>query len=79
MNKCTEIEFHQQHQQLKENGQSGLSGPFIDSAPAGNIFRGPFREFVWVIGQEPMLKKTWTPETGWQFFRKDPDQHPGLS
>ena len=59
------------HRFLRDNPQSGLSGPFIHSAPKGNMFRGPFRERAWMIGKQTVLKKAWTPESGWQFYRSD--------
>ena len=68
MIECTQQEFEQKLQQLQADKQSGLTGPFIHSAPKGNIFRGPFKERAWMIAKDVVLKKAWLPETGWKYF-----------
>lgn len=69
MDKCTQQEFEKRLDELRNDPQSGLTGPFIHSAPAGNMFRGPFRERAWMIGKKTVLMKVWTPETGWQYYQ----------
>lgn len=49
---------------------AGFSGPFIHSAPKGNMFSGPFKEEAWTIGTETVLQKSWLPADGWKFFGK---------
>ena len=68
MKKCTQMEFEKQLRILQEDTQSGLTGPFIHSAPKGNMHRGPFRDYAWMIGKEAVLRKAWTPEDEWMFF-----------
>lgn len=69
MKKCTEQYFEEQLKKLRNDPQSGLSGPFIHSAPAGNMFRGPFKEQAWMIGKKTVLMKAWAPESGWQYYQ----------
>ncbi len=71
MKKCTQQEFEQQLKQLRNDSQSGLTGPFIHSAPKGNMHRGPFKEYAWMVGKVTMLKKIWTSEAGWLFYCND--------
>ena len=70
MRPCTPEEFKTQLERLQNDPKSGLSGPFIHSAPAGNMFQGPFRMWAWQIGSETILKKTWSPETGEKYYTK---------
>ena len=70
MNEYTEANFKQALEELQKDPQSGLTGPFIHSAPKGNMHRGPFSDYAWMIGKETVLRKAWTPETGWRFFHK---------
>ena len=71
MIECTQQQFDEELSQFRDDPQSGLSGPFIHSAPAGNMFSGPFKEYAWMVGKDTVLKKIWTPESGWQFFMSD--------
>ena len=71
MKNCTQQEFEQQLKQLQDDKQSGLTGPFTHSAPAGNMVRGPFKEEAWMVGKETVLMRTWTEEDGWLFFCLD--------
>jgi hypothetical protein len=41
----------------QKNRPEGFSGPFIHSAPAGNMFRGPFEERAWMLGPKTVLIK----------------------
>lgn len=66
---CSEQLFYLLLEQFRNDAQSGLTGPFIHAAPAGNMFRGPFREQVWMVGKTVVLKRVWTPESGWHHFR----------
>ena len=68
MIECTRQEFEQQLTQLQDDHLSGLTGPFIHSAPAGNMFRGPFKEHTWMVGKDVVLRKTWSPEDGRKYF-----------
>ena len=68
MIKTTQEQFEHQLQQLQDDKQSGLSGPFIHSAPKGNLHRDPFREYAWLVKKEIVLQKTWNQKDGWEFF-----------
>ncbi len=76
MNECSRQEFEQNLKQLQDDKQSGLTGPFIHSAPKGNMFRGPFREHVWMVGKDTMLKKAWTAASGWTYFCTETGEEP---
>ena len=69
MKACSQPAFDAHLQALQNDPESRLTGPFIHSAPHGNMFRGPFREKAWMIGMETVLMTTWTPETGWHHYR----------
>ena len=71
MIKITNNEFGQQLKELQDDKQSGLTGPFIHSAPKGNMHQGPFKEQAWMVGPDTVLKKTWSPEAGWLFYCSD--------
>jgi hypothetical protein len=71
MKECTQQEFESKLSQLRDDPQNGLSGPLIDSAPVGNVFRSPFKEYAWTIGNKTVLQKTWTSKDGWRFYSSD--------
>ena len=71
MIECTQQHFEEVLSQLRADPGSGLSGPFIHSAPRGNMHRGPFKEYAWMIGKDTMLQKVWTVEHEWRFFIND--------
>lgn len=66
---CTEQVFHQLLRQLRDDPQAGLTGPFIHAAPAGSMFRGPFREQAWMIGRTVVLMRVWEPDSGWRHYQ----------
>ncbi len=66
---CTEQMFNHLLEVLREDARSGLTGPFIHAAPAGNMFRGPFREQAWMIGRTVVLMRVWEPESGWRHYQ----------
>lgn len=68
MKLCTQQEFELQLKELKADPASGLSGPFINSAPTGNAFSGPFKEYAWTIEKATVLMKKWSPAKGWNFY-----------
>ena len=47
MKECSEEAFKNQLEQLKADYSVKISGPFINSAPNGNYFKEPFRDFAW--------------------------------
>jgi len=69
MKECKKQEFEKQLKEFQNDPQSGLSGPFTHAAPRGNMYRGPFREQAWMRGKATVLKRVWTPDTGWQYYR----------
>ena len=71
MIECIQQQFDEVLSQFREDPGSGLTGPFIHSAPKGNMHRGPFKEYAWMVGKDTVLKKTWTPDCGWRFFMID--------
>lgn len=52
----------------QKNRPEGFSGPFIHSAPAGNMFRAPFEERAWMVGPETVLIKRQTENGGGEYF-----------
>jgi len=76
---CTEQQFdalRKKYRQEEINRGSDykgprFSGPYIHSTPKGDMFRGPFSEWAWVLGTETVLLKTQGgPADGWKYFRK---------
>jgi len=53
MKRCDAKRFEAERKRRCEGGN--LSGPFIHSAPNGNVFRGPFAERVWLCGEKTVL------------------------
>ena len=68
---CTQQQFEQKLQQLQMDKPSGLSGPFIHSAPKGNMYRAPFKEYAWTIKNRVVLQKNWNQKDGWTFLSSD--------
>lgn len=71
MIECTQQQFEQLLKQLRDDPDSGITGPFIHSAPRGNMHRGPFKEYAWMVGKDTALKKVWIADLGWKFFISD--------
>ena len=68
MKQCTQKQFEKRLEQLWKDCRAELSGPFIHSAPAGNLFGGPFSRRVWTLGKRPVLERRWRPDEGLTFW-----------
>jgi hypothetical protein len=49
----------------------GFSGPFINSAPVGDMFTEPQRQSAWVIGNKTVLLKHENPLDGTVLYYAD--------
>ncbi|WP_372808587.1 hypothetical protein [Pontiella sp.] len=70
MSEYTQPQFEEVLGRFRADPGAGLAGPFVHSAPRGNMHRGPFKECAWSVGKDTVLKKTWTPDCGWRFFMR---------
>ncbi len=57
----------------RENSTLGFTGPFIHSAPKGNMFHGPFEERAWMLGSETVLIKRRSGDGDWEYFASASD------
>jgi hypothetical protein len=71
MIECSEEAFKNQLEQLKADYSGKISGPFINSAPNGNYFKEPFRDFAWTYKGKTILIKSWTASSGWRFYKEE--------
>lgn len=58
MIEITHKQFEHQLQQLQDDKEQGLSGPFIHPAPKGNMHSDPFRKYAWTIKGKLALQKS---------------------
>lgn len=82
LKKCTKEEFDERMEICRNAG--ALSGPFIHSAPRGNIFSKPFKKMAWTLNSETELMKQRSGEGNWEYYiqygkimvvRKRPNGH----
>ena len=71
MKECSEKAFNKELANLKEESAGKLSGPLINSAPKGNYFKEPFRDFAWTLDGNTILLKSWTASSGWRYYRRE--------
>ena len=71
MKECSEEAFKKELERLKGEYAGRLSGPFINSAPKGNYFREPFRDFAWTFDGKTIFIKLWTVFSGWRYYKKE--------
>ena len=68
MKECSEEAFKKELESLKGEYAGRLSGPLINSAPNGNYFREPFRDYAWTLDGNTILIKSWTASGGWRYY-----------
>ena len=68
MKECSEEAFKKELERLKGENAGRLNGPLINSAPNGNYFREPFRDYAWTLDGNTILIKLWTASGGWRYY-----------
>lgn len=69
LNEVKQDEFELALNALRSSGFSDISGPYVHSAPSGNMYYGPFRQSAWVAdGKTVLLKKEDLAAGGCSYF-----------